>query len=54
MRNAHHACVHAWSCCPSWFRLFSVFVVANILGDLAAFPLVHSFWNLVGFEGWFM
>lgn len=33
--------------------MFLVFFVANILGDLIAFPFVHTFWNIVEFEGWY-
>jgi hypothetical protein len=46
-------CTGWWCCCPSFVRWFLLFFVANIVGDLVAFPFVHSFWNLVHFEGWF-
>ena len=52
--NAYHKCKHLWLCCPSWLSVLLLFVAGNILGDLIAFPFVHSFWNLVGFEGWFI
>jgi hypothetical protein len=52
--NAYHKCRHLWLCCPSWIHVLLLFVMGNIIGDLIAFPFVHSFWNLVGFEGWFM
>lgn len=42
-----------WSCCPTWAQVLVLFVAGNIIGDVLAFPFVHSFWNLVGFEGWF-
>lgn len=53
MSTIRNRCAHAWSCCPSPLRLFLVFFVANIAGDLVAFPFVHTFWNIMNFEGWF-
>lgn len=53
MSKAIHVCKHWWCCCPGWLQWFVVFFVANIAGDLISFPFVHSFWNLVNFEGWF-
>lgn len=46
-------CCNIWNCCPTWFQVLILFVAGNIIGDLLAFPFVHSFWNLVDFEGWF-
>lgn len=48
------SCRHVWQCCPSFLRLVLAFAIVNILGDLLAFPFVHTFWNIVEFEGWFL
>lgn len=53
MTHLTNRCRNAWFCCPSPVRVFLVFFVANILGDLIAFPFVHTFWNVVNFEGWY-
>lgn len=53
MSKATHWCAGAWHCCPSLLRVFLVFFAANIAGDLLAFPFVHTFWNIVNFEGWY-
>ena len=40
---------HLWWCCrPLWFRVSGLTLLM-----LVEFPLVHSFWNAVGFEGFF-
>lgn len=54
MGRITHTCKNAWVCCPGWFRFLTVFWIANILGDLVAFPFVHTFWNLLDFEGWYI
>ena len=48
-----HVCTRVWCCLPSWLRLLTLFFVANVLGDIVSFPFAHTFWNVVGFEGWF-
>jgi hypothetical protein len=35
-------------------QMFLLFFLGNIIGDLLAFPFVHTFWNLMHFEGWFL
>lgn len=52
-RKVADTCKSAWACCPGFLRVFVVFFVANIAGDLLAFPFVHTFWNIVNFEGWY-
>lgn len=45
---------HSWWCCsPRFLQWFAVFFVANIAGDLVSFPFVHTFWNILHFEGWY-
>lgn len=43
----HHYCV------ARWYLRLPILFVAMILVDVFCFPFVHSFWNLVGFEGFF-
>lgn len=51
--GAIHYCHNKWLCCPGPLRLFILFVIGNILGDIISFPFAHTFWNLFHFEGWF-
>ena len=48
-----HACKNTWACCPSALRLLILFVAGNIIGDILSFPIAHTFWNLMQFEGWY-
>ncbi len=47
-------CCEAWACCPTLLRLVVLFVIVGAVQDFLLFPVVHSAWNLIGFEGWFM
>lgn len=40
-------------CCKHWYMRWPGLFLFMSLVDIAEFPLVHSIWNLVGFEGFF-
>lgn len=48
-----HVCTRVWCCLPKWMQLFALFTLSNIIGDIMSFPIAHTFWNLMHFEGWF-
>jgi hypothetical protein len=34
-------------------QIIILIVIVDSITDVARFPFVHTFWNLVGFEGWY-
>jgi hypothetical protein len=53
MSGVLRKCYHEWCCCPGWVRMILAFTVLNTVEDFFSFVVVHSVWNLIGFEGFF-
>lgn len=49
------AICHSWWCCtPRLVQWLAAVFLFNAVSDFLLFPIVHSAWNLIGFEGWFL